>query len=59
LTDEQFMISGSRYNRGPARALKDYEDSLKAPQGTVNRAYTSYGRAMMKHRAEVRAFLGI
>ena len=58
LMDEQF-ISRSLYNGGPARALKDYRDSLKAPQGTVNREYTSYGRAMMKPTAEVRALLGI
>lgn len=58
LTDEQFVISGSRYNRGTARALKDFQASLKAKPGAADRAYTSYGRAMLRHRFEVRVILG-
>ena len=58
LTDEQFVISGSRYNRGTARPLKDFQASLKDKPGTAARAYTSYGRAMLRHRHEVRMILG-
>jgi len=58
LTDEQFVISGSRYNRGTARALKDFQASLKDKPGGADRVYTSYGRAMLRHRFEVRMILG-
>jgi hypothetical protein len=59
LTDEQFIMAGSRYNRGTARPLKDFIQSLKDPPGTPSRVYTSYGRAMLGHRPEVRALLGM
>jgi hypothetical protein len=59
LTEEQFAISGSRYNRGTARALKDFEGSLKHNPGQADRKYTEYGRAMLRHRAEVRSLLGM
>ena len=59
LTDEQFIIAGSRYNRGTARPLKDFVQSLKDPQGSPDRAYTEYGRAMLRHRPEVRGLLGM
>jgi hypothetical protein len=59
LTDEQFIIAGSRYNRGTARPLRDFIQSLRDPPGKPTREYTSYGRAMLRHRAEVRAILGM
>jgi hypothetical protein len=59
LTDEQFVIAGSRYNRGTTRPLSDLVQSLKDPQGTPSRKYTEYGRAMLRHRPEVRALLGM
>jgi hypothetical protein len=42
LTDEQFIIAGSRYNRGTARPLQDFIQSLKDPPGKPTREYTSY-----------------
>jgi hypothetical protein len=59
LSDEQFIVAGSRYNRGTARSLKDLQSSIAAPQGVLQRDWSSYGRAMMGHRAEVRKLLGI
>lgn len=59
LTDEQFAVAGSRYNRGTARPLKEFQDSLHSAQGTPKRVYSSYGRAMLRHRLEVRRLLGI
>lgn len=59
LTDEQFVIAGSRYNRGTARPLKDFIQSLKDLPGKSDRTYTEYGRAMLRHRAEVKALLGL
>jgi hypothetical protein len=57
LTDEQFAIAGSRYNRGTERKLSDFVQSLKDAPGNPNRAYTEYGRAMLSHRQEVRSLL--
>ena len=59
LTDDQFVIAGSRYNRGTARPLRDFYQSLKDPPGLPARAYTEYGRAMLRHRDEVKALLAM
>lgn len=47
LTEEQWIVVGSRYNRGTARPLKDFVASMQAKVGSENRAYTSYGRALL------------
>lgn len=57
LTDDQFLIAASRYNRGTARRLEDYVNSLHAPKGSPERSYTEYGRAALKHRDHVRSLL--
>ncbi len=57
LSDEQFAIAGSRYNRGTRRALSDYEASFRAAPGSAGREYTEYGRAMLRRRARVAALL--
>ena len=59
LTDDQFAIVGSRYNRGDARPLADFIASLRSPPGAANRKYSEYGRAMLTHRAHVRPLLGL
>lgn len=46
LTKEQWIVVGSRYNRGTARPLKDFIESMQAPKGAASRIYTSYGRAL-------------
>lgn len=57
LSEEQFVVAGSRYNRGVARDLKDFLQSMSDPPGSSTRSYTEYGRAMVRHRAHVRALL--
>jgi hypothetical protein len=59
LTDEQFMVAGCRYNRGTARSLKDLQESISSPKGSLKRDWSSYGRTMIEHRAEVRKLLEI
>jgi hypothetical protein len=59
LTDEQFIVAGSRYNRGTQRALADFIASLTAPEGSPTRQYTEYGRSMIRHRDRVKALLGV
>jgi len=59
LSDEQFILAGSRYNRGNARPLADFQKSLKDKPGAPSREFTSYGRSMMNHRGEVRDLLGM
>ena len=46
LTKEQWIVVGSRYNRGTARPLQDFIASMQVDKGAESRAYTSYGRAM-------------
>lgn len=58
LTDEQFVIAGSRYNRGTQRSLADMIASNNAPVGSALREYTSYGHAMLRHRDRVANMLG-
>lgn len=58
LTDEQFVVAGSRYNRGTQRSLADFQASYKAAPGTPIREYSSYGRAMLTHRTEIKRILG-
>lgn len=53
LTDEQFIVAGSRYNRGKSRALKDFISSIKSSEGSPERVYTSYGRVMLKRRDRI------
>lgn len=57
LSDEQFIIAGSRYNRGTQRALQDLVDSNRQPPGNPARIYSSYGRAMIRHRQHVASLL--
>ena len=58
LTDEQFIIVGSRYNRGKERKLNDFKQSIKANVSDSNlRDYTSYGRTMLRYRNKVKALL--
>ncbi|SEF24880.1 hypothetical protein ABL840_12165 [Variovorax sp. NFACC27] len=58
LSEEQFVVAGARYNRGIERQLSDIVDSLKATPGSSGREYSSYGRAMVKHREHVESLLG-
>jgi hypothetical protein len=57
LSEEQFIVAGARYNRGVERKLSDIVDSLKAAPGSAGREYSSYGRAMVKHREHVESLL--
>lgn len=57
LTDEQIIVIASRYNRGTARQLSDYIDSINAPEGEPIREYSSYGRALIRHRDQVKILL--
>ncbi|REM67363.1 hypothetical protein DSI38_11470, partial [Mycobacterium tuberculosis] len=57
LSEEQFVVAGARYNRGIERKLSDIVDSLKAAPGSAGREYSSYGRAMVKHREHVESLL--
>jgi hypothetical protein len=57
LTDEQFIVAGCRYNRGTARKLSDFVSSIAAPKNTPAREWSSYGRAMISHRDEVKRLL--
>lgn len=57
LSDEQFIVAGSRYNRGTQRALQDLVDSNQQPPGNPARSYSSYGRAMIRHRQHVASSL--
>lgn len=59
LTDEQFAIAGSRYNRGTQRKLDDFIASYQAPLGSPLREYTSYGHRMLQHRVRVANALGV
>lgn len=53
LTDEQFIVAASRYNRGTARKKQDYLDSIQAQPGHTIRTYSEYGRAVLRRRAHV------
>jgi hypothetical protein len=53
LTQEQWIVVGSRYNRGTARPLKDFIASMQAKEGSDNRAYSSYGRALWGRLGQV------
>ncbi len=57
LTDEQIAVAASRYNRGTARKLSDFVNSIKAPPGTPIRSYSSYGRTLLRHRERVSKLL--
>lgn len=58
LTEEQFVIAGSRYNRGTQRKLADFIASNQAPKESPLREYTSYGHRMLLHRERVANALG-
>jgi hypothetical protein len=53
LTDEQFIVAGSRYNRGIGRALGDFLISIKLPPGSQGRQFSEYGRRMLEHRDRI------
>ncbi len=57
LTEEQFIIAGARYNRGTARALSEIQSSIQSLPGTKSREYSSYGRAMVRHKEHVQELL--
>ncbi len=58
LNDMQIVVVASRYNRGTARDLSDLIKSISAPvSDTSTRAYTSYGRTLLRHREHVRSLL--
>lgn len=57
LTDEQFIVAGSRYNRGIERALDDFANSIKLPPGSQGRQFSEYGRGMLEHRGHVLTLL--
>jgi len=57
LTDEQFIIAGSRYNRGIERALGEFVNSIKLPPGSQGRQFSEYGRRMLEHRDHVLTLL--
>jgi len=59
LTEEQIIVVGSRYNRGTARDLSDIIESINAPLGDSSRAYSEYGRAIIRHRAHVMKLLNV
>ncbi|AFK62754.1 hypothetical protein TKWG_13140 [Advenella kashmirensis WT001] len=53
LTDEQYIVVGSRYNRGIERKLSDITDSIKSSPGAPNRKYSEYGRVMLRRREHI------
>jgi len=57
LTDEQFIVAGSRYNRGIERALGDFLNSIKVLPGSQGRQFSEYGRRMLEHRDHVLTLL--
>ncbi|MCL6330344.1 hypothetical protein ACIPT2_01170 [Pectobacterium brasiliense] len=58
LTDEQFILAGSRYNRGIERSHSDFIRSINAEKSLVDvRDWTSYGRRMLSHREKVTKLL--
>lgn len=50
LSDEQIILAGSRYNRGISRDKKDFIDSIHAPTGARERAYSEYGRRIIEKK---------
>lgn len=60
LTDEQFILAGSRYNRGTERKKQDFIDSIHADKSNVKlRPYTSYGKHLIMHRTHVTQLLNL
>jgi hypothetical protein len=57
LSEEQFIVAGSRYNRGTQRALKEIINSNRQPPGNPARIYSSYGRTMLRHKQHIAALL--
>lgn len=57
LSDEQFVVVGSRYNRGTQRALGDIVNSNRQAPGNPARIYSSYGRTMMRHKQHIASLL--
>ncbi|MEF9678142.1 hypothetical protein ABRQ00_06345 [Pectobacterium aroidearum] len=58
LTDEQFILAGSRYNRGIERSHSDFIRSINAEKtAKTERDWTSYGRSMLNHREKVTKLL--
>ncbi len=53
LTDEQIIVAGSRYNRGIQRSKSDFIDSIHAPLGSPQRAYSEYGRRIIEKRETI------
>ena len=53
LSDEQFILAGSRYNRGTQRAKQDFIDSIHAEKGTHEREYSSYGRRILEKKVTI------
>ncbi|GKV94438.1 hypothetical protein H2Y56_11605 [Pectobacterium aroidearum] len=58
LTDEQFILAGSRYNRGIQRSRSDLIRSINAEKNLKEvREWTSYGRSMLNHREKITKLL--
>ncbi|MEQ9866662.1 hypothetical protein [Pectobacterium aroidearum] len=58
LTDEQFILAGSRYNRGIERSHSDFIRSINADKtAKTERDWISYGSSMLNHREKVTKLL--
>ncbi|POE23964.1 hypothetical protein BV923_04045 [Pectobacterium odoriferum] len=59
LTDEQFILAGSRYNRGIERSRSDFIRSINDVEkiSYEERNWSSYGRSMLNHREKITKLL--
>ncbi|HBL7320688.1 hypothetical protein A9K82_20500 [Enterobacter kobei] len=57
LTDEQIILTGSRYNRGTQRSAGDIVGSIHEPVGKPSRAYSEYGRRIIEKKSAILAIL--
>ncbi|WP_368543984.1 hypothetical protein [Enterobacter soli] len=57
ITDEQFILAGSRYNRGIQRNAADIINSIYAPIGSSSREYSEYGRQILKKKETIMKIL--
>lgn len=61
LTDEQYMLAGIRYNRGPERKLEDFVKIIanNPARGTADYEKISYGLRLLHIRPHIKKILGI
>lgn len=57
LGEFEIVVIASRYNRGTARPLSDFNDSFESEPGSKNREFTEYGRALWRRRGHLRKLL--